>query len=154
MNRELDDSQTVFIVDDDTAICAGLCDLFESVNLKARHFSSAEDFLERWDPTLSGCLVLDVRLPGMNGMEMHAKLVDSGIPLPVVIMTGHGDMPMVRKALKAGAIEFLIKPFQDQELLGSGCAGAGKRRSAGHHQFQLSPELLFPGPPGGAGPRH
>jgi FixJ family two-component response regulator len=119
MNRELDDSQTVFIVDDDTAICAGLCDLFESVNLKARHFSSAEDFLERWDPTLSGCLVLDVRLPGMNGMEMHAKLVDSGIPLPVVIMTGHGDMPMVRKALKAGAIEFLIKPFQDQELLDS-----------------------------------
>jgi len=117
MNRGLDDSQTVFIVDDDTAICAGLCDLFESVNLKARHFSSAEDFLERWDPTLSGCLVLDVRLPGMNGMEMHAKLVDSGISLPVVIMTGHGDMPMVRKALKAGAVEFLIKPFQDQELL-------------------------------------
>jgi FixJ family two-component response regulator len=117
MNRGHGDSQTVFIVDDDAAICAGLCDLFESVNLRARHFSSAEDFLERWDPTLSGCLVLDVRLPGINGMEMHAKLVESGILLPVVIMTGHGDMPMVRKALKAGALEFLIKPFQDQELL-------------------------------------
>ena len=117
MNRELDDSQMAFIVEDDAAICAGLCDLFESVNIKAQHFSSAEDFFERWDQTLSGCLVLDVRLPGMSGMEMHAKLVDSGIPLPVVIMTGHGDMPMVRKALKAGAVEFLIKPFQDQELL-------------------------------------
>ena len=117
MKEEQDTSETVFVVDDDTAICAGLCDLLESVNLKARHFSSAEEFLEKWNPALSGCLVLDVRLPGMNGMEMHAKLVDSGVPLPVVIMTGHGDMPMVRKALKAGAVEFLIKPFQDEELL-------------------------------------
>lgn len=117
MKEEQDTSETVFVVDDDTAICAGLCDLLESVNLKACHFSSAEEFLEKWNPALSGCLVLDVRLPGMNGMEMHAKLVDSGVPLPVVIMTGHGDMPMVRKALKAGAVEFLIKPFQDEELL-------------------------------------
>jgi FixJ family two-component response regulator len=66
---------------------------------------------------MRGCLVLDVRLPGMSGMELHSKLLESGVSLPVIIMTGHGDIPMVRKALKAGAVEFLIKPFQDEELL-------------------------------------
>jgi RNA polymerase sigma factor (sigma-70 family) len=109
--------QTVFVVDDDAAICAGVADLLESTGLKTEHFSSAEDFLESWEPGMPGCLVLDVRLPGMSGMELHAKLTESGAPLPVIVMTAHGDMPMVRKALKAGAVEFLIKPFQDEELL-------------------------------------
>jgi len=109
--------ETVFIVDDDAAICAGLCDLLESAGLKTRTFSSAEDFLEGWNQGMIGCLVLDVRLPGMSGMELHARLGESGVSLPVIIMTAHGDMPMVRKALKAGALEFLIKPFQDEELL-------------------------------------
>jgi FixJ family two-component response regulator len=111
------DIETVFIVDDDSAICAGLCDLLESAGLKARHYSSAEEFLEKWNPDMAGCLVLDVRLPGITGMELHANLVESRVSLPVIIMTGHGDMPMVRKALKAGAVEFLIKPFKDCELL-------------------------------------
>jgi FixJ family two-component response regulator len=110
-------SETVFIVDDDAAICAGLSDLLESAGLKTGHYSSAEEFLDNWHPGLSGCLVLDVRLPGMSGMELHTKLAESGAALPVIIMTAHGDMPMVRKALKTGAVEFLIKPFQDQELL-------------------------------------
>jgi FixJ family two-component response regulator len=109
--------QTVFIVDDDAAICAGLCDLLESADLKTGRYFSAEEFLERWDPRTPGCLLLDVRLPGMSGMELHAKLVESDASLPVIVMTAHGDMPMVRKALKAGAVEFLIKPFQDEELL-------------------------------------
>ena len=109
--------QTVFIVDDDAAICAGLCDLLESAGLKTAHYPSAEEFLESWDPGMPGCLVLDVRLPGMSGMELHTKLAESGASIPVIIMTAHGDMPMVRKALKAGAVEFLIKPFQDEELL-------------------------------------
>ena len=109
--------ETVFIVDDDAAICAGICDLLESADLRTRHFSSAEEFFENWNPSMSGCLVLDVRLPGISGMELHAKLMESRISLPVIIMTAHGDMPMVRKALKAGAVEFLIKPFQDEELL-------------------------------------
>jgi FixJ family two-component response regulator len=109
--------QTVFIVDDDAAICAGLCDLLESAALKTEHYSSAETFLESWDPSMPGCLVLDVRLPGMSGMELHSKLAESGASIPVIIMTAHGDMPMVRKALKTGAVEFLIKPFQDEELL-------------------------------------
>jgi len=109
--------ETVFIVDDDSAICSGLCDLIESAGLKTQSYSSAEEFFESWNPGMAGCLVLDVRLPGMSGMELHAKLVESDIFIPVIIMTGHGDMPMVRKALKAGAIEFLIKPFRDEELL-------------------------------------
>ena len=110
-------AETVMIIDDDAAICAGLCDLLESAGLRTRHYSSAEEFFERWQPSMAGCLVVDVRLPGMSGMELHAKLVESQVSLPVIIMTAHGDMPMVRKALKAGAVEFLIKPFQDEELL-------------------------------------
>ena len=109
--------ETVFVVDDDAAICAGLCDLLESAGRKTRVFLSAEEFLRRWTPEMPGCLVLDVRLPGMSGMELQEKLRDSAACLPVIIMTAHGDMPMVRKALKAGAAEFLIKPFQDDELL-------------------------------------
>jgi len=116
-NIASDSSQTVFIVDDDAAICAGLSDLLESAGLNTNHFPSAEDFLEHWKPGTPGCLVLDVRLPGMSGMELHAKLAESSASLPVIVMTAHGDMPMVRKALKAGAQEFLIKPFQDEELL-------------------------------------
>ena len=114
---ETNSSQTVFIIDDDAAICAGLSDLLESAGLKTQDYPSAEKFLEGWKPGTPGCLVLDVRLPGINGMELHQKLAQCSASLPVIIMTAHGDMPMVRKALKAGAVEFLIKPFQDEELL-------------------------------------
>lgn len=118
MKRSEDGTQqTVFIVEDDLAIREGLEDLLESAGLRTLHFTSAEEFFAAWTADKSGCLVLDVRLPGMSGMELQAMLVESGIPIPVIIMTGHGDMPMVRKALKAGAVEFLIKPFQDEELL-------------------------------------
>jgi FixJ family two-component response regulator len=118
VNSSVDSTaETVFIVEDDSAICTGLCDLLESAGIKTRQFHSAEEFLGAWTAGMAGCLVLDVRLPGMSGMELHANLVESQVSLPVIIMTGHGDMPMVRKALKAGAVEFLIKPFQDEELL-------------------------------------
>jgi FixJ family two-component response regulator len=109
--------QTVFIVDDDPAICESLSDLMESAGLAARKFASAEQFLEACTPELAGCLVLDVRLPGMTGMELQQKLVKSGLSIPIIIMTAHGDIPMVRNAMKAGAVEFLTKPFQDEELL-------------------------------------
>jgi FixJ family two-component response regulator len=117
VNGQAQIQQTAFIVEDDPAIGEALCDLFDSAGINAHHFASAEQFTEFWTPTMPGCLVLDVRLPGMSGMELHAHLVEAGVELPVIIMTAHGDIPMVRKALKAGAVEFLTKPFQDEELL-------------------------------------
>jgi FixJ family two-component response regulator len=109
--------ETVFIVDDDEAICEGLCNLLESVGLKAEHYPSAEDFLLRWSNDRAGCLVLDVRLPGMTGVEFQEKMRQCAIQIPIIFMTAHGDVPMVRKVMKAGAFEFLTKPFEIHELL-------------------------------------
>lgn len=109
--------QTVFIVEDDRPVGEALCDLFDSVGIDASCFSSAEEFSAAWNPSMAGCLVLDVRLPGKSGMELQAQLAESGVQIPIILMTAHGDIPMVRKALKAGAVEFLTKPFQDEELL-------------------------------------
>jgi FixJ family two-component response regulator len=109
--------QTVFIVDDDPAIRESLSDLIESAGLVTKQFDSAEEFLHVPMQELAGCLVLDVRLPGMSGMELQTKLAKSGQAIPIIIMTAHGDIPMVRNAMKAGAVEFLTKPFQDEELL-------------------------------------
>lgn len=109
--------QRVFIVDDDPAICESLCNLIESAGLETVQFASAEEFLQACTPEMAGCLVLDVRLPGMSGMELQSRLNKSGIAIPIIIMTAHGDIPMVRNAMKAGAVEFLTKPFQGEELL-------------------------------------
>jgi FixJ family two-component response regulator len=112
-----DQLQTVFIVDDDLSICEGLSNLLESVGIPAVSFSSAEEFTQKWRRGSVGCLLLDGRLPGMSGVEFQEKIHSLGIDLPIIFMTAHGDMPMVRKVMKAGAVEFLIKPFQQQELL-------------------------------------
>jgi FixJ family two-component response regulator len=109
--------QTAFIVEDDMAIGEALCDLLASASITSRHFASAEEFVDFWKPAMAGCLVLDVRLPGISGMELQERFVEAGIQIPLIVMTAHGDIPMVRKALKAGAIEFLTKPFLDDELL-------------------------------------
>lgn len=109
--------ETVFIVDDDASIREALGNLLESVGIVTEHFESAEAFRERWDRRRPGCLLLDARLPGMSGMELQEVLNASGVSIPIIFMTAHGDVPMVRKVLKAGAIEFLTKPFQKEELL-------------------------------------
>ena len=109
--------ETVFIVDDDASIGEGISNLLESVDLIAEHYSSAEDFLAQWHSERPGCLVLDVRLPGMTGVEFQEKMRQCGIDIPIIFMTAHGDIPMVRKVMKAGAVEFLTKPFEVQELL-------------------------------------
>lgn len=109
--------ETAFIVDDDESICEGLCNLLESVNIRAEHYPSAEEFLQHWNSQMAGCLVLDFRLPGMSGVEFQEKMRQSGIEIPVIFMTAHGDIPMVRKVMKAGAMEFLTKPFEIGELL-------------------------------------
>jgi FixJ family two-component response regulator len=109
--------ETVFIVDDDASICEGLCNLLEAVGVNAEHYPTAEAFRERWNPAGAGCLLLDARLPGMSGVEFQEELQKSGVEIPVIFMTAHGDIPMVRKVMKAGAVEFLTKPFQKEELL-------------------------------------
>jgi FixJ family two-component response regulator len=109
--------ETVFIVDDDASICAGLSNLLDSVGIRTEYFSSAEAFWETWNDSRAGCLLLDARLPGASGVELQEHLNASAIGIPIIFMTAHGDVPMVRKVMKAGAIEFLTKPFQKQELL-------------------------------------
>ena len=108
---------TVFIVDDDASICEGLSNLLEAVGITTETYSSAESFRQHWRGSRSGCLLLDARLPGVSGVEFQEQMVSAGIAIPVIFMTAHGDMPMVRKVLKAGAVEFLIKPFLKEELL-------------------------------------
>lgn len=110
-------TQTVFLVDDDSSVCEALGDLLESAGFKVRRFDSAEGFLADWKTEMAGCLLLDVRLPGLSGLELQTRLAETSLSIPIVIMTAHGDVPMVRKALKAGAIDFLTKPFQDDEFL-------------------------------------
>jgi len=109
--------ETVFIVDDDASICEGLSNLLDSVGIRTECFSSAEAFWETWNDSRAGCLLLDARLPGASGVELQEHLNASAIGIPIIFMTAHGDVPMVRKVMKAGAIEFLTKPFQKQELL-------------------------------------
>ena len=109
--------ETVFIVDDDPSICEGLCNLLEAVGRHTQHYASAEEFLGHWNSERPGCLVLDVRLPGMTGVEFQEKMQERGIEIPIIFMTAHGDVQMVRKVMKAGAVEFLAKPFEIQELL-------------------------------------
>jgi FixJ family two-component response regulator len=108
---------TVFIVDDDASICAAMVNLLDSEGIAATPFSSTEDFFEHWQPELPGCLLLDVRLPGITGVEFQEVLREEGISIPIIFMTAYGDVPTVRRVMKAGAIEFLTKPFQKEELL-------------------------------------
>ena len=107
----------VCIVDDDAAVREALDSLFRSVGLSVAAFGSAADFLARDNANAPGCLVLDVRLPGVNGLDFQAQLAAMDNPLPIVFMTGHGDIPMSVRAMKAGALDFLSKPFRDQDML-------------------------------------
>ncbi|MBK3773709.1 response regulator transcription factor [Azospirillum sp. YIM DDC1] len=107
----------VAIIDDDPSIRESLVSLLRSVGLTALPFASAQDFLQHRWPDAPGCLVLDVRLPGQSGLEFQRELTGAGIHLPVVFITGHGDIPMSVTAMKAGAVEFLAKPFRDQDLI-------------------------------------
>jgi len=107
----------VFVIDDDPSMRVALEDLVGSVGLQVQAFASPLEFLGYKRPDAPGCLVLDVRLPGMSGLTFQQELVKEGITLPVIFITGHGDIPMSVRAMKAGAVEFLTKPFHDQELL-------------------------------------
>lgn len=107
----------VFVVDDDEAMRDSIACLLESVNLPSRMFSTAGDFLEFCDPQQQGCILLDIRMPGMSGMELLENLKANGITLPVIVITGHGDVPLAVRALKLGAFDFVQKPFNAHDLL-------------------------------------
>ncbi len=108
---------TVFVVDDDDAVRNSMRWLVESVGLPVETYASAREFLETHDPNRPGCLVLDVRMPGMSGLDLQEKLHENGIVIPIIVVTGHGDVPTAVRAIKAGAVEFIEKPVNDQLLL-------------------------------------
>ena len=111
------DSPIVFIVDDDDRMCAAMQRLLRTVGLSSKAFASPEDFLRHKLPNGPSCLLLDVRLPGMSGLDVQRKLTEMELQIPVIFITGHGDIPMSVRAMKSGAVEFLTKPFRDQDLI-------------------------------------
>ena len=117
MSPQTDSQAIVHIVDDDASVRGALESLFDSVGLGARSYATARDFLSAGLPDRPGCVVIDVRLPDTNGLEFQAQLAEIGVRMPVVIMTGYGDIPMSVKAMKRGAVDFLPKPFRDQDML-------------------------------------
>jgi FixJ family two-component response regulator len=107
----------VFVIDDDLAMRTTLSSLFRSMGLRVELFGSAQEFAEIKMPDVASCLVLDIRLPGVSGLDFQAKLAEADIRIPIIFMTGHGDIPMSVRAMKAGAVDFLTKPFRDQDIL-------------------------------------
>ena len=117
MNTRPQQDAMVLIIDDDEAVREGLAALFRSVGLQVTLFASAAEFRQTSLPEVPSCLVLDIRLPGLGGLEFQADLARANIQIPIIFMTGHGDIPMSVRAMKAGAVEFLTKPFRDQDML-------------------------------------
>jgi FixJ family two-component response regulator len=117
MTEAFETDAIVFVIDDDPSMRKALTNLFRSVGLRAEVFGSAREWLESKLPEVASCLVLDIRLPGLSGLDFQAELVKANIQIPIIFMTGHGDIPMTVKAMKAGAIDFLTKPFRDQDML-------------------------------------
>ena len=111
------EERIVFVIDDDEAIRVTLSSLFRSMGLQVELFASAREFAQIKMPDIASCLVLDIRLPGVSGLDFQAELAEADIRIPIIFMTGHGDIPMSVKAMKAGAIDFLTKPFRDQDIL-------------------------------------
>jgi FixJ family two-component response regulator len=112
-----DEEPIVFIVEDDTLFRNALRRLFHTVDLRTEVFGSAPELLQNKLPDVPGCLVLDVRLPGLSGLDVQSELAKADVQIPIIFMTGHGDIPMSVKAMKAGAVDFLTKPFRDQDML-------------------------------------
>jgi FixJ family two-component response regulator len=129
---------TVFVVDDDAGIRASIQGLLKSAGLRSESFGTAEEFLRGKRPDGPSCLVLDVSLPGVNGLDFQRQLADAGVQIPIVFITGHGDIPMTVKAMKSGAVEFLTKPFQDQDLLDAIHQGLDRDRVRRQEQSGLA----------------
>jgi FixJ family two-component response regulator len=139
----------VFIVEDDELMRRALSNLFQSVGLEAEMFGSASEMLQAKLPDVASCLVLDVRLPGLSGLDFQAELAKANIHIPIIFMTGHGDIPMTVRAMKGGAVDFLTKPFRDQDMLDAVTVAIErdrKRREAGKivANLQIHFETLTP----------
>lgn len=119
----------IYVIDDDLSVRSSLEDLLASVGLRSMLFGSTREFLDTPRPDAPGCLILDIRMPGMSGLDFQEHMARSGISLPVIFITGHGDIPMSVRAMKAGAVEFLTKPFRDQDLLDAIQQGLAQDRS-------------------------
>jgi FixJ family two-component response regulator len=132
------DAPTVFVVDDDAGVRASIQGLLKSARLRCASFGTAEEFLRNKLPDGPSCLVLDVSLPGVNGLDFQRQLSDAGIQIPIIFITGHGDIPMTVKAMKSGAVEFLTKPFLDQDLLDAIHQALDRDRVARRQQSDFS----------------
>jgi FixJ family two-component response regulator len=128
----------VFVIDDDDLVRAAIQGMLKSVGLRSETFATAPEFLRRKRPDGPSCLVLDVRLPGVNGLEFQHQLVDAGIRIPIIFISGHGDIPMTVKAMKSGAVEFLTKPFRDQDLLDAIHQALDRDRATRQQQSELT----------------
>jgi FixJ family two-component response regulator len=128
----------VFIIDDDADIRSSIQGLLKSAGIRSESFETAEAFLEIEESDGPSCLVLDVSLPGVSGLELQRKLVDAGIRIPVIFLTGHGDIPMTVKALKSGAMEFLTKPFVDRDLLNAIQQAFERDQTMRHEQREIA----------------
>ncbi len=140
---------TVFIVDDDSGVRSSLRVLMKSIGLPAAPFPSAQEFLHNYDPNQPGCLILDIRMPGMSGLELQTELNNRGAVIPVIFITGHGDVPMAVEAMRHGAFDFVQKPFRDQELIDRVQQALGRdaeirRDLQGHAQIKTHLESLTP----------
>jgi FixJ family two-component response regulator len=129
MNPSTEQQPIVFVIDDDVSMRDALARLFKSLGLQVKIFASANEFLKVTRPEVPSCLVLDVRLPGLSGLDFQSELAKANIDIPIVFMTGHGDIPMTVRAMKAGAVEFLPKPFRDQDMLDAVQLGLERDRS-------------------------
>jgi FixJ family two-component response regulator len=136
-----DDQPTVFVVDDDAAVRDAISNLLESVGLLAHAFGSTEEFWKAPKPDTPCCLVLDVRLPGATGLEFQDVLAGKGVDIPIIFVTAHGDVPMTSRAMKAGAVEFLMKPFQKDELLAA--VHQGLERDRRRREAQAGIDILL-----------
>ncbi|HTF66867.1 MAG TPA: response regulator [Edaphobacter sp.] len=132
------DSPIVFIVDDDTRMREAMQRLLKTVGLHSESFATPEDFLRHKLPNGPTCLVLDVRLPGMSGLDVQRKLTEVGVQIPIIFITGHGDIPMTVQAMKSGAVEFLTKPFRDQDLIDAIQQGLKRDRQMRQEQNEIT----------------
>ena len=128
----------VFVVDDDPSVCRAIKRLVESVGLHVEMFGSASEFMSSSRPEIASCLVLDIRLPGIGGLDFQRELAGADIHIPIIFITGHGDIPMSVRAMKAGAVEFLTKPFRDQDLLDAIQVGLARDRARRQRQSETA----------------